>query len=217
MSEVVNNKEGRPLEYYSGLYRRLDTAEAALRCGLKFDAEASEFEIRFMGGDYRVPFPEFDLHMTACGTADGCTEITDTVKILLMRYIVSGTAVRPRGEFIVYRQAPWGEAYMKNFDGRCIKRLAFAYGNTPDKFSEIMELLGARRINGGDAAYELEFMRDLFVRFIVWAGDDEFPPSAQILFSDNFPSAFSAEDMAFVGDITIGAMKKAEALYCKSP
>ncbi|MFQ9393460.1 MAG: DUF3786 domain-containing protein [Lachnospiraceae bacterium] len=35
-----------------------------------------------------------------------------------------------------------------------------------------------------------------------------FPPSAQILFSDNFPLSFSAEDMAVVGDITIGTMKK---------
>ena len=42
---------------------------------------------------------------------------------------------------------------------------------------------------------------------ILWAGDDEFPPSSQILFSDNFPNAFQAEDMAVVGDITITMIK----------
>jgi hypothetical protein len=42
---------------------------------------------------------------------------------------------------------------------------------------------------------------------ILWEGDDEFPPSAQILFSDNFPVSFQAEDMAVMGDVIIGAMK----------
>lgn len=44
--------------------------------------------------------------------------------------------------------------------------------------------------------------------FILWAGDEEFPPSAQILFSDNFPLSFEAEDLAVVGDISIGTLKK---------
>lgn len=209
---VVNNKEGRPLEYYCGVYRQLDPAAAALRCGAEYDENASEFALRFMGNDYRAAFPEFSLRMTRRGAAIDAAEGSDTVKILLMRYIIYGQLQRPDGDFIAYRQAPWGEAYMRSFDGRCIKRLAFSYGNSPDRFSELMELLGGRRIKGGDAAYELEFMNELFMRFIVWSGDDEFPPSAQILFSDNFPSAFSAEDMAVAGDIVMGAMKKAAAL-----
>ena len=73
-----------------------------------------------------------------------------------------------------------------------------------------MEHLGAKKLDLGDASYEFEFMNDLFVRFILWEGDEEFPPSSQILFSDNFPIAFSAEDMAVVGDISIGLLKTLE-------
>ncbi len=42
---------------------------------------------------------------------------------------------------------------------------------------------------------------------ILWEGDDEFPPSSQILFSDNFPISFQAEDMAVMGDVIIGSLK----------
>ena len=42
---------------------------------------------------------------------------------------------------------------------------------------------------------------------ILWEGDDEFPPSSQILFSDNFPVSFAAEDMAVMGDVIIGSLK----------
>ena len=74
-----------------------------------------------------------------------------------------------------------------------------------------MDKLGAKRVEYGDIAYELEFMKDLYIRFIIWAGDEEFSPSAQILFSDNFPTSFTAEDLAYVGDIcmnTFGVVGK---------
>ena len=67
-----------------------------------------------------------------------------------------------------------------------------------------MRLLAAEN----DVSYEFEFINDYYVRFILWAGDEEFPPSAQILFSDNFPLSFEAEDLAVVGDIYIGTLKK---------
>ena len=46
-------------------------------------------------------------------------------------------------------------------------------------------------------------MPGLSIRFSVWNADEDFPPSAQILFSDNFHYAFDAEDMAYVGDVFI--------------
>ena len=44
-------------------------------------------------------------------------------------------------------------------------------------------------------------------KFLLWLGDDEFPPNAQILFSDNFRYAFTAEDLANIGDILLNRMK----------
>ena len=71
-----------------------------------------------------------------------------------------------------------------------------------------MERLGARKLPHGDAGYEFEFLNGLYLQFLLWEGDEEFPPSAQILFSDNFPVAFvMGEDMAVVGDVSIGALK----------
>ena len=52
-------------------------------------------------------------------------------------------------------------------------------------------------------------MPGLSIRFAVWNADDEFPPSSQILFSDNFQYAFSAEDLAYAGDIFIMVVKSA--------
>ena len=86
-------------------------------------------------------------------------------------------------------------------------RLAFGFGNKQEQFQRAMEKIGAKRLSHGDIAYEFEFLDGYYLQMILWAGDDEFPPSSQILFSDNFPNAFQAEDMAVVGDITITMIK----------
>ena len=45
------------------------------------------------------------------------------------------------------------------------------------------------------------------MQILVWEGDDEFPPNAQILYSDNFADGFAAEDRVVAGDILIATIK----------
>ena len=84
-------------------------------------------------------------------------------------------------------------------------RLAFSYGNNLERFGQIMEKMGAKKLDMGDSSYEFEFVNDYFVRFILWEGDDEFPASAQILFSSNFRTAFETYDLAEIGGLCITA------------
>jgi hypothetical protein len=68
--------------------------------------------------------------------------------------------------------------------------------------------LGGVPVKKGDAAFDLRFIPGVTVRLILWSGDEEFPPQSQWLFSDNTPLAFSAEDVAGMGDVIIGALKE---------
>ena len=43
---------------------------------------------------------------------------------------------------------------------------------------------------------------------MIYAGDEDFPPSSQILYSDNFADGFSAEDRVVAGDILISAIRQ---------
>ena len=74
----------------------------------------------------------------------------------------------------------------------------------------MVRYLSEKALEQGDCAFELEFMEGFFIRLILWEGDDEFPPSSQILFSDNFAVTFAAEDLAVAGDICINMMKAVE-------
>lgn len=46
------------------------------------------------------------------------------------------------------------------------------------------------------------------MQIMVWEGDEEFAPTAQILYSENFADGFAAEDRVVAGDILISAIKQ---------
>ena len=192
-----NNKEELPLEYYLAKFREGDPQEMADRCALPFDGE--RFTIRLMGDTFTVSHPDYDIQ--------GDRAPTNPERILFLRYLLDGKFTPPTGVFRTYREFPWGEVYLQQFTGRCIKRFAFSYNGRTELLGRIMERLPAYPVKMGDIGYELELMDGLSIQLILWQGDDEFPPNAQILFSENFQQAFTAEDMANIGDIVLNRMK----------
>ena len=208
-----DNKERIPFEHYLSEYQKLDPKEAAKRCGVEYDEERQQFHIRLMGYRYLVDFPEFAVRKED-EDEEGAFLLLDMVpaKIIVLRFLLSAQVVKSSGQYLTYREVPWGEVYFRQFEGRCLMRLKFGFGFKLDKFAEGMEKLpGVKKLSLGDVSYEFEFINGLHVRFILWAGDEEFPPSSQILFEDNFPYAYQAEDLAVVGDISITTLKKLTA------
>jgi hypothetical protein len=158
-----------------------------------------------MGTEYHGAFPDFRLIDGAGREAQNFGE-----KILVLRYLCGGKYFEGRGKQLSYREIPWGPVYYPNFRGRCINRCAAAFGKDLEGFRNIMErtpALRARALDQGDAGYRFEFMTGFFMSLILWAADDEFPPSAQILFDDNFVFAFTAEDLAAVGEVVLSRLK----------
>ena len=198
--EVINNKEEKPLEFYLEKYREMDPAEMAARCGLPYDGEARTITMDLLGEQFLVSHPDY--------TVVGPSPLTNAERILFLRYLLDGRKSQPLGQYLTYRDFPWGEVYLQQFTGRCIKRFAFSYGAKLDLLNKIMEKLTAKKLSRSDCGWEVELMEGLTIQFLLWAGDDEFPPNAQILFSDNFRYAFTAEDLANIGDIVLNRMKR---------
>lgn len=206
--EKNNNKELVPLEHYLEEYRKADPQEISARTGCAFDAKRQAFRVSFLGREYEIACPEFQVKcMDEKEVYSPLTE-TNPAKILVVRFLLEGAACVSTGKFLTYREVPWGEVYYRQFNGRCMMRLAFSYGNRLEQFRRAGEVMGAVPVKAGDAGCQFEVFPGYFVQFLLWEGDEEFPPSSQILFSDNFPAAFHAEDLVVVCDVIIGALKQ---------
>lgn len=207
-----DSKERLPWEHYLEQYQQADPAGISARLQIPYDEETG-FTFPFLGTVYHVTWPDFQVSHEENEIGYYPLEEMHSAKILVIRYLLTSATGMTTGAFKTYREMPWGDVYLRQFNGRCIMRLAFSYGNKLEVFSRVCEKMQAKKVKFGDCAYEFELFKDLFVQFILWAGDDEFPPSSQILFSDNFPTAFEAEDMAVTGDIMIGTLKAMEKKY----
>ena len=199
MEQIKNNKEELPLEYYTERYKTTDAQEIAARCALPYDEETKTFTFTLLGEEYHISHPDYVI--------TGERTPTNAEKIMFLRYLLDGKSAMPSGKYLTYREFPWGEVYVQQFTGRCIALYSFSYGFKPDFLREIMKHLPATPLSVSDVGYEITLMPGLTMQFLLWVGDDEFPPNSQILFSDNFRYAFTAEDMANIGDIVISRMK----------
>jgi len=196
-------------------FRDIDPAEVTERTSIEFDSELSRFKLQTLGYELYAEWPDFKL---LPADANNCPKALYgfQMQILAMRVLYTGIHAPQTNVFKAYRELPWGELYDANFNGRCIKRFAFGFGFKPDAFIKAAELLNGKRLNPednagasmGDIAYDFPFLGGISSRFILWKPDEEFPPSAQILFSDNSVLMYNAEDLAAVGDVIISALKE---------
>ena len=201
--QVENHKEEVPFAHYETLFRNLDPQETLKRLpSAAFDG--THFTLTLLNRTYDIAWPDY-----AISPRDGGPLPSLPTQTFLLRCLLEAREVENPGIWKTFREMPWGELYIQPFTGRCLTRAAFTFGTRLAAFRSACEKLGAKPISHGDAGYEFPFFGPYAMEILVWEGDDEFPPSAQILYTGNFAEGFAAEDRVVAGDILISYIKSA--------
>ena len=199
--QVENHKEEVPFAHYEEKFRTLDAAEAAQRLpDVSWDGK--EFTLRLLGRKFAIAHPDYAIR-----ALDEAPVPPLPVQTFLLRYLLESKCVSWGGQWKTFREMPWGEMYIKPYTGRVLTRAAFTFGFRLAAFAAAAEKMGAAKLSHGDAGYEFSLIGPYKMQILVWEGDDEFPPNAQIIYSDNFAEGFAAEDRVVAGDILISTIK----------
>lgn len=198
--EIENNKEEVPFSYYEKQFHKLCPEEASQRTGIKWDGE--KFYVNLLGREYALFHPQYRLH-----PLDGENLPPLPTQTFLLRYLLEGKAVERSGNWLTFREMPWGELYIKPYTGRVLTRAAFTFGTRISAFCAACEKIGAVSVGHADAGFLFDFLGGYQMQILIWEGDEEFPPNAQVLYSDNFALGFAAEDRVVAGDILISTIK----------
>ena len=199
--QVENHKEEVPFAHYEEKFRTLDAAEAAQRLpDVSWDGK--EFTLRLLGRDFAIAHPQYAIR-----ALDGGALPPLPVQTFLLRYLLESKCVSWGGAWKTFREMPWGEMYITPYTGRVLTRAAFTFGFRLAAFAAAAEKMGAAKLSHGDAGYEFSLIGPYKMQILVWEGDDEFPPNAQVIYSDNFAEGFAAEDRVVAGDILISTIK----------
>lgn len=160
--------------------------------------EEDAFRVSFLGNNYRVSYPAFDFG--AEGEAD--REIPIQEQVLILHYMwAPGGALS--GDWVAYREIPGASFYFSAFVKRAVDPLKKAFGADVSRLKEVAERLDGTAIDAGDAGYEFRVFPKVPLQLILWEGDDEFPPEANILFDDSVGSMLSPEDIAWLAGMLV--------------
>ena len=198
--QIENHKEEVPFAHYEDLFRKLDAAEAAERTGAKWDGK--EFTVKLLGREFAISHPDYAIR-----AVDGGNLPPLPTQTFLLRYLLESKRVSWAGEWKTFREMPWGEMYITPYTGRVLTRAAYTFSFKLAAFCAACEKMGAEAVKHGDAGYRFNLIGDYEMQILMWEGDDEFPPNAQVIYSDNFAEGFAAEDRVVAGDILISTIK----------
>lgn len=199
--EIENHKEEVPFAHYEVLFRALSPQEVLSRLP-DTQWDGAEFTLRLLGREFAIAHPGYAIR-----ALDGGAVPPLPTQTFLLRYLLEGKNIKWNGQWKTFREMPWGEMYIQPYTGRVLTRAAFTFGTRLDAFRKASEKTGAVKLPHGDAGYQFELVSGYRMQILVWEGDDEFPPNAQVLYSDNFEAGFAPEDRVVAGDILISTIK----------
>ena len=199
--QIENHKEEVPFAHYEEKFRGLDPASVTERLkDVTWDGK--EFTVTMLGRAFAIAHPDYAIR-----ALDGGKLPPLPTQTFLLRYLLESRDVAWAGQWKTFREMPWGEMYIKPYTGRVLTRAAYTFSFRLDAFKAAAEKMGAEAVKHGDAGYRFDLIGGYQMQILVWQGDDEFPPNAQILYSDNFAEGFAAEDRVVAGDILISTIK----------
>ncbi len=199
--QIENHKEEVPFAFYEEKFKRLDPEETVRRVpDVSWDGK--EFTVKLLGRTFAISHPVYAIR-----ALDEQPLPPLPTQTFLLRYLLEGKETPWQGSWKTFREMPWGELYIKPYTGRVLTRAAFTLGTRVDAFRTAAQKMGAVEVKHGDAGYLFQLIGGYQMQIMVWAGDEEFPPNAQVLYSDNFEEGFAAEDRVVAGDILISTIK----------
>ena len=199
--EIENHKEEVPFAHYEELFRSLHPEDVRQRLS-EVSWDGTEFTVTLLGRTFAIAHPSYAIR-----ALDNDPVPPLPTQTFLLRYLLESRDVAWAGEWKTFREMPWGEMYIKPYTGRVLTRAAFTFGTRVSAFKAAAEKMGALPLKNGDAGYQFDLIGGYRMRLLVWEGDDEVPPNAQVLYSDNFAEGFAAEDRVVAGDILISTIK----------
>ena len=184
VAELKNLNPKRLENRTGGQYFVEDTAEGLI--------------VPYFGQPRRITWPE-----VAVAPVNGQREISLPEQILILHYLLHASGEPLTGRTIDFRQVPEGGFYWSAFVSRAKKPLLETFGHDLPLYVKVAAGMGGEPQPLGDAAARFMVFPRVPITHVLWGGDEEFPPEANILFDDTIPRYLPTEDIAALSGASV--------------
>ena len=181
-----------------------DLAERCLKSGASWRADEQVVEIACMNRSCCLAPPDFEVEVA------GGPEADIRERILLLHYLQKASGSALTGTWMAFSEIPGAQLYLANFQARSGDRLARAFGDEPHRLPEVADGLGGVESDIGDAGVRIPALPRVPVLTVVWKGDDEFPPSGDVLFDSSITDYLPTEDIIVLAEKVVTRLCRPE-------
>ncbi len=179
----------------------MDPLLIAQNAQVTFQRGESSFLLPFLNRTCRVEHPSGIIY-----NSDG-SRVSQYLSIIMLHYLAIADGTPLSNRLVSFRHLPGGDIYMAPFQGRAVTPFLKTFGSRPEDFERGALALGGYRGEGSGTSMVVPVMPRVPLCFVIWAGDEEFSPSATILFDQAASSYLSTEDYAHLPAIITAEMK----------
>jgi len=158
--------------------------------------------LRCLGREYEVTYPGGTVR-----DADGA-ETPEHDAILLLLYLTEATGRPLEERWVAFEQLVGGAGYIGSFRSRVVLPVLRAFGQRPAALAEAATSLDGRPLAMGDTAVVVQALPRVPVAFIAWGGDDEFPPSVNVVFDASVEGYLDAEAVTVLAEMAAHQLGK---------
>ncbi len=185
--------------------QKLSQADPRLVClnsGVIYNREQDSYILPYLNRKYIVNHSSGEAKPLQ---NDG-NKISIYQQILFLHYLASADGTPLTGEWITFKELPGGQIYINPYQNRTIKPLLKYFGHKQEKFRDIALSLGGQPSPFGDHSIILYPFPRVPIVYVLWEGDQEFPPSANILYDAAATNYLPTEDYALLPGLIIWEM-----------
>lgn len=192
--------------------RGMDLQERAKKAGADYQRgeDGEKITLEFFSEAYQISCPQIEFYSPSKKTVSLVT------RILLLHYLIQADGSPMTGKWVGYKDIPGGLLYASVFARRVTDPLLRRFGRSAKWFQEAGIQLSGETAGVGDASFILKAFPFIPMQYVLWEGDDEFPPAAQLLFDASVDHYLSLEDIVVLGQITTGRLIQRAAVNQKA-
>ncbi|HVP80047.1 MAG TPA: DUF3786 domain-containing protein [Thermodesulfobacteriota bacterium] len=113
--------------------------------------------------------------------------------LMVLVYLTEAKDVKPTHTWISEKDLKGGPAFFRGPHRLEVEELVHLVGDDPEAFLNAGKRMGGSEILFGDKGFALHVFPKVFLAYILWKGDEEFPPKINVLFDSTVESHLSLD------------------------
>ncbi|MDF1592403.1 MAG: DUF3786 domain-containing protein [Desulfobacterales bacterium] len=151
--------------------------------------EKKFYTLSVWGDEYAISAHESRIYRIA----ENVQSPHDLFHLFIIYYLLKSKDIEISGEWISEKDIPGGATFFRGPHEIPTRLICRQFNNNVEAFRNKCEQLHGLPMDMADAAYRFEITPRIPVSVLYWAGDDDFPPEAKILYDRTITEHLSTD------------------------